>query len=123
MKPIFQIGNRDWAPYIAELKPSRNDLDKDGSGRNILDGLMHRTRIAQKAKYSVSFNRLDENEMALLRSDMDPQYVSIKLLDPATNTQTWKTYYTSTINDGIQHYMPTEGKTVYDGVAFDITQR
>ena len=50
MKPIFKIGKNDYTAFLAEdgLAPVRNDLDADGSGRNLLDGLMYRTRIAQK---------------------------------------------------------------------------
>ena len=50
MKPIFKIGKNDYTAFLAEdgLAPVRNDLDADGSGRNLLDGLMYRARIAQK---------------------------------------------------------------------------
>ena len=42
MKPIFKIGKNDYTVFLAEdgLAPVRNDLDADGSGRNLLDGLM-----------------------------------------------------------------------------------
>lgn len=41
MKPIFKIGSHDYTKYLADdgLKPTKNDLDSDGSGRNLLDGL------------------------------------------------------------------------------------
>lgn len=120
-QPIFQINGHDYTQYISELKPSRNDLDKDGSGRNILNGLMYRKRIATKLKYSVTFQRLTAEQLAQLESDMSGEYVSITMLVAKTNTQSTRTYYTSTINEGVQHVVG--GHTVYDGVAFDITER
>ena len=121
MVPAFIINGHDYAEYVQEIKPSRNDLDADGSGRNLLNGLMYRKRIAIKAKLSVSFLRLDEAQMAQLENDMYPEYVSITTLDPRQNQLVTRTYYTSTINNGVQRYIG--GKTVYDGVSFDITER
>lgn len=47
MKPIFKIGEHDYTAFLAEdgLSPVRNDLDADGSGRNLLDGLMYRAEL------------------------------------------------------------------------------
>ena len=123
MKPKFQIGSHDYTEYIAEegLKPSTNDLDADGSGRNLLDGLMYRSRVATKKKWTVSFLRLSSAIMAQLMSDMNADYVNITILNAATNSYTTDTYYCSTINQGVQRFIG--GDTVYDGVTFSITER
>lgn len=121
MVPVFIVNGHDYTEYIQEIKPSRNDLDADGSGRNLLNGLMYRKRISSKAKLSVSFLRLDEDMMEQLEQDMWPEYVSVTTLDPRTNSQVTRSYYTSTINNGVQRYIG--GHTVYDGVSFDITER
>ena len=121
--PVFIINGHDYTDLIAEdgLKPSRNDLDKDGSGRNLLDGLMYRSRIATKMKYSVSFNRMTAAQLQQLENDMNCQFISVTLLEAKTNRHVTRTYYTSTINEGVQHAI--KGVTYYDGVAFDITER
>lgn len=123
MQPVFTINGHDYTRYLADegLRPSRNDLDRDGSGRNLLDGLMYRSRIATKAKYTVTFNRLSESIMAQLETDMDAEYVSITLLDAKSNRHVTRSYYCSTINEGIQRYVG--GQTVYDGVTFNIIER
>lgn len=123
LPPIFKINNRDYAKYIAEdgLKPTRNDLDADGSGRNILNGLMYRKRIATKLKWTVSFNRLDAATMNDIETAMAPEYVSITLLEPKGNRYVERTYYCSTINNGVQRQIGDE--TYYDGVTFDIIER
>lgn len=122
-QPIFMINGHDYTEYIAAdgLKPSRNDLDKDGSGRNILTGLMYRTRIATKLKYSVSFLRLTPELLQQLESDMDAPFINVTLLEARSNRQVTRTYYTSTINEGVQRAI--DGQVFYDGVAFDITER
>lgn len=125
MRPIFKIGNHDYTTFLAEdgLQPSRNDLDADGSGRNLLDGTMYRTRIAQKDKWTVKFNRLPELIMKSIAEDVNPPFVPITMLDPKTNRQLTKTYYTSTLVYGLQHYDKSRGVTFYDGCTFNMTER
>ena len=125
MKPIFILNGHDYTKYLDfdGLKTSRNDLDSEGSGRNILDGLMYRSRISTKGKWTVTFNRLDEDVMQQLMSDMysTENYINIKLLDSRQKRYITRTYYCSTINEGVQRYIG--GRTVYDGVTFNITER
>lgn len=125
MKPVFKIGDHDYTTFLAEdgLQPVRNDLDADGSGRNLLDGLMYRTRIAQKDKWAVKFNRLPELIMKSIAEDIDPVYVNITTLDPKTNRVLTKVYYTSTLTYGAQRYDKSMGITVYDGCTFNMTER
>lgn len=125
MRPIFKINGHDYTSFLAEdgLKSTCNDLDSDGSGRNLLDGLMYRSRIATKAKWTITFNRLDEEVMSQIENDMytNDSYVSVITLDPRQNRQIERIYYCSSINEGIQRYIG--GKTVYDGVTFNLTER
>lgn len=121
--PMFVVNGHDYAKLITELKPSRNDVDSDGSGRNLLDGLMYRSRLATKRKWSVTFGRLDAKTMMQLESDMysGKDYISITLLDARVNRGVKSSYYFSTINEGVQRSI--NGKTYYDGVTFDIIER
>lgn len=123
MKPIFEVNGHNYTQWLSDegLKPSRNDLDADGSGRNLLDGLMYRSRISSKKKWTVTFNRMDEIIAAQLLSDMYPQYVRITTLDAMENRYVEREYYCSTVNEGTQRYRG--GRTVYDGITFNITER
>ena len=125
MKPIFKIGKNDYTAFLAEdgLAPVRNDLDADGSGRNLLDGLMYRARIAQKDKWTVKFNRLPELIVKSIAADINPEYVEITMLDPKTNIHITKTYYTSTLTYGVQRYDRSQNLTYYEGCTFNITER
>lgn len=122
-KPIFVVNSHDYTAYLADdgLQPSRNDLDAEGSGRNVLDGQMYRSRIATKDKWTVLFGRMPASTAAQLLTDMDAEYVNVTLLNPKTNTQTQKTYYCSTITSGYQRCRG--GDTVYDGITFNLTER
>lgn len=121
--PMFVVNGHDYAKLITELKPSRNDVDSDGSGRNLLDGLMYRSRLATKRKWSVTFDRLDAKTMMQLENDMygGKDYISVTLLDARVNRGITSSYYFSTINEGVQRSI--NGKTYYDGVTFDIIER
>lgn len=125
MKPVFIVNGNNYTEYIAEegIKPTRNDLDNDDSGRNLLNGLMDRQRIADKERFTVSFDRLTAEVLKNLEADLyaDGNFVNITMLLPKTNTHVEKTYYFSTINEGVQRYIG--GQVYYDGVTFNITER
>lgn len=123
MKPLFKIGNHDYTEFVDTLKPVRNDIDADGSGRNLLNGEMFRTRIAQKDKWSVTFLKLPELIMKSIAEDIDPEFAKITMLDPKTNRVLEKTYYTSTLTFGSQRYDKSQNLTYYEGCTFDMTER
>ncbi len=128
-KPCFIIetsaGDHDYSKYLAEdgLTPEDNDLDADGSGRNILDGLMHRNKIATKEKWAIKFNRLPASVMSALLKDIarGGNYLKCKMLDAKENRRTTKEYYCSAVKKGVQRYRG--GQTFYDGCTFNITER
>lgn len=122
-QPVFTIGGTNYAQYIEELTPVRNDLDADGSGRNLLDGLMYRTRIAQKEKWTVKCCRLTAVTMASLAAAVDATYVNVTLLNPKTNSQQSKSYYISSFTYGSQRYDPYNGEVYYDGCTFNMIER
>ena len=124
MVPKLYIGDTDYAEYVEDLNALRNDLDKDGSGRNILDGKFFRTRIASKKKWKIKFIDLDEDQMAIIATAFYPEYLSIGFLDPQTKQYEIKEYYTSTFDYGSQRLTsPNEKKVMYIGASVEITER
>lgn len=125
MKPIFIVESKDYTRYLSEdgLSPVRNDLDSDGSGRNLLDGLMYRTRIAQKDKWTVKFNRIPADVMQKLAMDCDGQYTSVTLLHPKLNRVVTMTFYISGFTYGSQRYDKGDDLVYYDGCTFNMTER
>lgn len=122
--PYFKVNNGiDYADYIKQISPSLNDLDADGSGRNLLDGEMHRSRIATKDAWAVDIDRMDAKTMSNFLTDMysEGNYVHITILDPKKNKHVKKEYFFSTINIGVQRKIGTE--VYYDGGSLTITER
>lgn len=123
MRPIFKVSNHDYTEYIDKdgLKPAFHQVDREGAGRNLLDAKMYRKVIATKRKWSISFLLVDEDLMSQILNDMDNQYINATLLDPKSNTHQTIECFSATVNCGIQRYI--NGRTVYDGASFDVTER
>ncbi len=122
-RPVLIINGHDYAAYVEELRPSRNDLDADGSGRDVQTGLMYRTRIAVKQKWEVKLLRLSEAVHRQLLADISGAYYQATVLDPTTGAQSTRTFYTSSVPFGAQRFDRNTGAPVYDGMSFSMTER
>ena len=80
MKPTLIIGGKNFTELTAEIKPGNNDLDADGSGRDIHTGTMYRTKITDKDKLEITMLRLWEDDMKALRQALKPAFVSVTYL-------------------------------------------
>lgn len=122
-KPVLIINGHDYAAYVEELNISSNDMDADGSGRDVQTGLMHRKRIATKLKADVKFLRLPQSIVQQLYSDISGTYYDATLLHPVTGATTTKTYYTSSVPFGAQRYDKETNAPYYSGMSFSMTER
>ena len=123
MRPMLVIGDLDFTAYVSEMKPVKNDLDADGSGRDIQTGKMHRTKITDKLTWEVSMIRIPEAVAWLLFKVLNAEYYKAITLHPGKNVQEQREYYTSTIVFGSQRYIKSKKETVYDGVTFQMIER
>ena len=122
-KPVLIINGHDYAEYVEALEITRNDLDADGSGRDVQTGLMYRTRIARKYKAEVKLLRLQQDVMSRLLEDIGGEYYTATVVRPETGQQATLTFYTATMPFGAQRYNRETGAPFYDGVAFSMIQR
>lgn len=122
-KPVLIINGHDYAAYVEELNISRNDLDADGSGRDVQTGLMYRKRIATKLKADVKFLRLPQSIHQQLLSDISGTYYTATILNPLTGLAAAFTFYTSTVPFGAQRYDRETGAPYYSGMTFSMTER
>ena len=122
-KPVLIINGHDYAPLVESLEISRNDLDADGSGRDVQTGLMYRTRIAKKMKAEVRLLRLQQAQMRQLAADIAGVYYSATVVDPESGAQVTKSFYTSAVPFGAQRLNRETGAPYYDGVSFSMTER
>ena len=123
MQPVLIINNHDYAALVEALNLSRNDLDAEGSGRDVQTGEMFRTRVATKLKATVKLLRLQQATMQQLLTDIAQPFYSATVVDPATGAQTTRTFYTSTVPFGAQRYNKSTGAPYYDGVSFEMVEK
>ena len=122
-KPVLTINGHNYAAYVESLTPSRNDLDAEGSGRDVTTGLMYRTRIATKQKWEVKLTSIPEAVHKQLIADISPVFYTVTVLDPVTGAQANKTVYTSSAPFGAQRYDKESGAPYYSGMTFSMTER
>ena len=123
MQPVLIINNHDYAALVEALNLSRNDLDAEGSGRDVQTGEMFRTRVATKLKATVKLLTLQQAVMQQLLADIAQPFYSATVVDPATGAQTTRTFYTSTVPFGAQRYNRSTGAPYYDGVTFEMVEK
>ena len=123
MQPVLIINNHDYAALVEALNLSRNDLDAEGSGRDVQTGEMFRTRVATKLKATVKLLPLQQATMQQLLSDIAQPFYSATVVDPATGAQTTRSFYTSTVPFGAQRYNRSTGAPYYDGVTFEMVEK
>ena len=121
--PKFIIGNTDYARYILDLTSSRNDLDAEGSGRDISDGYFYRERITLKQVWNVSFVPLSRAQMMNIAAAFKPQYLTITMLDPETGADRQAQYYASSMDYGSQRYVPGDDDVEYIGAKITVRER
>lgn len=122
-KPVLIINGHDYAAYVQDLSISRNDLDAEGSGRDVQTGLMYRTRIGTKLKVDVKLFDIPESVHKALLADISPVFYSAMILDPNTGVLTTKSFYTSTVPFGAQRFDRVSGAPRYSGMTFNMTER
>lgn len=122
-KPVLIINGHDYAALVEELNLTNNDLDAEGSGRDVQTGLMHRTRIATKLKAEVKLLRLQQAQLQRLMVDIAGEFYSATVVDPTTGTQVTKSFYTSERPFGVQRLNKKTGAPYYDGVTFSMIER
>lgn len=121
-RPCFVIDSTDYISYIRMdgIKWECNDLDGEDSGRT-LDGTMHRSRVAQKRKISVSLNPLKTEDFAIISAAIAAEYIDVKILDPKVGAQTTYTFYGASIKSAT---MADDGTDCYwSGGQFSLIER
>ena len=122
-QPVLIINGHDYAPLVEELNITNNDLDAEGSGRDVQTGLMHRKRVATKLKAEVRLLDLPQSVHRQLLGDIGGEYYSATVLDPVTGGNVTKRFYTSTVPFGAQRYDRYTGAPKYSGMTFNMTER
>ena len=118
---VFKINNVDFSDCIEEggLKWQRNDLDADGSGRD-LSGLMNRDRVATKIRLDVTTIPLKTARLSQLLQAIYPKSVQVTYTDPqAGTTLTKKMYSNSNPATCERQYGDTQ---LWDSISFPLIE-
>lgn len=113
----------DLVPYLAEggLKWSRNDIDASNSGRDTQDGLMHRARVAIKARLDGTCRPLTQSELSTVLTALQPEWLQVQYHDPTTNATVTKKMYSNNIPAS---FLIMRGTTQYwTGVTFPLIEQ
>jgi len=98
-----------------------SDLSSEESGRT-LDRLSHKDIIASKVKLDCSWSNPNATEtMALLQAVCPYAYRNITYLDPMTNTEVTKEFYTGDKKAPVKTY--ALGSAIYSDVSFNFVEK
>ena len=97
-----------------------SDLSSEESGRT-LDGKSHKDIIASKVKLDCSWNNLSGSETSSLLQKVCPYaYRNIAYLDPITNAEITKSFYTGDKSAPVKTYAIGDAK--YSSVSFNFVE-
>ena len=120
---VLKINGVDFAPYVAAggISWQRNDLEASSAGRNTMDGLMHRARIAVKVKLEVTCLPVcDAVSRELLRA-IYPEYVTVTYQDPQDGPVT-RTMYSNNVAITLKQ-VEKDGVLLWDGLKFPLVMQ
>ena len=121
--PYFRVNGVNILPFIAEkgLEWTENDIDAPDSGRT-LDGLMHRGKVCEKRKVSITCWPLNPVESQIVLNSLTPQYVQVETnIDPKYG-DTVMTMYNSS-RPATCLIIDEKGNPKWDGIKFNLIER
>lgn len=98
------------------------DVSSPDSGRvNDENATMHKNRVTQKRKISLAWRDPDGPTTAAILQAFNPEYVSVRYLEPLTDTYETRTFYVGDRSAPLRQ-VTIHGKT-YTTLSFDIIER
>ena len=123
---ILKINGVDMKPYIANqgVSYTRNDIDGPNAGRT-LDGTMYRDRVTVKDKWTITCKRLKSEDCAKVMQAIYPEYVTVTVTDPRTNSTRTFTAYSNNVPAQYLMRKKKNGKWVdyWQGISFPLIER
>lgn len=104
----------------SEMTYGLQDVDSAGSGRT-QDGYMHRDRVAQKVKISLSWSMTTPEETAAILQAFDPEYINVTYPDAKLNAVVTREFYAGDKSCPVQIW--TVNSKYYNKITFNIIER
>lgn len=96
------------------------DITDSASGRT-QDTIMHKNRIAQKRKLSLSWAAPTPAEVSAILQAFNPEYVKITYPDAMSGKNETRTFYVGDRSSPVK--MWTIGNKRYESISFDVIER
>ena len=96
------------------------DVSDSASGRT-LDSLMHKNRIAQKRKLSLSWNHPSKEETAQILQVFNPEYISVRYPDAMSGSDETRVFYVGDRSAPMKIW--TINNKRYSQISFDLIER
>ena len=119
---VLEINGVDMLPFLDEkgIQWTKNDIDGPNAGRT-MDGRMHRSRVACKAKLELKCRPLSSPEAATVLKLLRPQYVTVSYTDPMEGPVS-KTMYAGTVPATVAR-LQEDGTELWEGIRFSLIER
>ncbi len=116
---FFKINNVDFSYLVNSLKVGFETLVSDNSGRNA-SGDTVIDIVNNKVKLYVGFRHTTNNEMKQLLKAISAYVVNVSFLNPATNTISTITAYTSTPEP--EYYTIQSNRTIFKPITINFIE-
>lgn len=118
------VAGIDMIPYIAYggLQWQRADVDGEAAGRTTLSGTTIRDRIAIKIRWDITCRPLKADELSLILSAIEPEFVTVTYTDPVTNTTKSDKFYSNNFPATFA-MKDRAGREWWSGLTFPLIQR
>lgn len=104
----------------SEIKIQRNKLWKTGSGRSRAGNFVGKIQ-ARKYRVDVKWDCLTEDEASLIASLLEPDFITIKFIDPKTKQLVTKTVYAGDESYSVYNYEIQ--MAVYQGLPISLVEK
>lgn len=104
----------------SSFKWGKQDISGPNAGRT-LDSIMHKNRVAEKRKLTLSWNGLSPEETSAVLRAFEPEYVEISYPDALGGNVQARTFYTGDMEADM--YSWTVNKKIYKQIAFSVIER
>ena len=124
VKPHGSGTYKELTQYIAfsGIKWSRNDIDASDAGRDTYDGLLHRSRVAVKARLDVNCIPLKADAMADVLQAIYPEWLDVKFFDPQQGGYREAVMYSNNVNAQFL-MMNKDGTSYWQGLSFPLIEQ
>lgn len=115
--------NHDYTRYVESLNIVHNDIEAEGSGRDVNTGAMERTRVAQKHTLTVQLLPVSQPVARAIFRDLEATgWLGVTYQSPCRDRLDTKNFYCAGVNFGAQRYDRFRDRTYYDGMSFKLIE-